>query len=107
LPALLQALLPVLSLLVTLLFAYLTRVAAERMKAGAAKDATLELVAAAEVVVRNVEQTVKPALIRAAADGKLSAEDFELLKGKALVDLKEHFSDQGQKVLAANGARIE
>jgi hypothetical protein len=106
-PVIVQIVVPIVSLVITLLFAFLTKVATERLKTGAAKDAALELTSAASTVVKSIEQTVKPALVQATVDGNLSGADLASLKSLAMKELREQFSDQGQRVLKQGGARVE
>lgn len=95
------------ALVVTLLLAMLTKAIMERMKAGQARDVALELAQSSEVVVRHLEQTLRPVLEAGAADGKLTHGDIAALKSAAITDLKDQMSNQGLKLLAANSARLE
>lgn len=107
LPIVVDALLPLLALVVTLVFASLRKQIGERLEAGKARDAALELVTAAETSVRHVEQTIKPALVEAAADGKLTPEDYAVLRARAIHELKDQLSLQSTKIIEANSARLE
>lgn len=102
----LEAVLPLVSLAITLIFALLTRVIMERMKSGEARDAALELVSAAGTVVRNVEQTMAKELKDAARDG-LSEKDYKRLKDEALKQLKDQLSHKATSVIESNSERLE
>jgi hypothetical protein len=80
---------------------------AQRLKAGAAKDAALELVSVAETSVRHVAQTVRPELEKAAADGQLSPEDLAELKRTAVESTRDQLSKQASALIASNSDRLE
>ena len=98
---------PTVSLAITMIFLWLTQQVVQRMKTGAAKDAMLELIAAAEVVVRNTAQVVKPELAAKAKDGKLDDADFAELKSAAMSQLRDQLSEQAKVVLEKNGTHVE
>lgn len=83
------------------------KVIAARLKPGAVRDALEEGVLAAEVVVRNLEQTVRPELAKALEDGSLSQEEASELKEMAMEAMHETVSPQAKKLLASNAERLD
>jgi hypothetical protein len=102
-----DASLPIFGLFITLLFAWLAKQIDLRMKVGASKDVAIELKTAAETVVRSLEKSLRPQLVAASRDGKLSAADGQTLKDAAMVQLNEQLSEVGKKVLESNATRVE
>lgn len=92
--------------IVTALLGWLAKSVNARMKSGAAKDAALEIIEVARVVVKNIEQTLKPRLLKESG-GKLTPTDIETLQDTAFLDMKDQVSDQAQRVLKANGTRVD
>lgn len=107
LPVLIDASLPLLSLVLSLAVAYLTNTLKSRMQAGAAKDATIEAMTQAEMVVRDLGQTLKPRLLAASADGHLTEVEAAELKAVALERLEEQLSNAAKRVIKSNGTRLE
>lgn len=83
------------------------RLIAAKLKPGAVRDALEEGVMAAEVVVRHLEQTVRPELAKALEDGSLSKEEASELKGLAMESMHETVSPQAKKLLAKNAERLD
>lgn len=107
LESVIAALFPILGLLGTLLLGWLTHQVVQRMKSGAARDSALELVTVAGVVARSLESTVKPLMIDASRDGRLSAADGRILMDAGVSQLRDQLSNQTLKLIASNSARVE
>lgn len=93
-PELAEQLLALLAITITAIFGWVSRYIVAKMKAGAARDAVLELTLSAEMVVRHVEQTLRPAM----KDGKLTAEEKSQLKAAATRGVTEQLSTTGRKL---------
>ena len=89
------------------LFTYAVVLIRSRMGAGKSRDALIELTKAAQVVVLDLEQRLRPKLVAAASDGRLAPAERTEIKNEAMAALKDLFSNQGQKVLAAGGAHVD
>lgn len=103
LPQLVTALVPVLGAALM----WLMHAAVARMHAGAGKDVALELVTAADTVVRDIEARVKPRMVDAAKTGNISALEAADLKMAATSALKDQLSNAALSVIRANSERLD
>lgn len=83
--------------IISLGFVYALVLVQMRMKAGAAKDMAVELLIAAQIGVRSVEQVLKPVVLAAAKDGELSRSDYETLRNAAVKATIEQLSEHARK----------
>lgn len=85
-PEITEALMLLLSTLITLFFGWLAKSAATWFKSQTTLNASQELVIAAELAVREVEQTLRAGL----EDGKLTAEEKSQLRHAAVMAARDH-----------------
>lgn len=102
-----QAAVPIAALGVLAFFGAILRVITGRMKAGIAKDVAVELTLATQHAVMDVGAHLKPKLLAAAADGKLTAEDGRTLKDAAIAAAKDSLSATALEQLKKHSSSVE
>jgi len=79
----------------------------KKLKNEQVKHALSQLSIITKSVVENLNQTMVPMFKEKAADGKLSQEDIQALKNKALVMIKSQMQDEFLDLLAKNTIDVE
>lgn len=105
---LMDALVPIVTLVLTLLGGYLTKVVTGNLKTEQQRSIALKFSELASDVVLELQQTTVEGLKHAASDGKITAEDAANLKRLAIEKLKQMLGPKGKEsALKAFGFKNE